>query len=239
VPGDPSLGKGGESGTRRGWRTAAIAAAVLVIALVVWLRARNPPEGRLIVRPPDEVELRAFVHTARFDAAWMMPGYHALVWTGGRASYASLLSTDVSDRQVLAALKSLGGKPGDNVPMEAWEERENRSSVAPDTVIAGAPVAVLLRLPGGTELVPLSDVLEDSGGRGLDLRLGGHEGNIPRWRSGCIVCLYSCPGSKVGNTRYTERDYARRATRFRARPGALPPDGTAVDVVLRLIRARG
>ena len=66
------------------------------------------------------------------------------------------------------------------------------------------------------------------------MRFGGHRANIPKWKSGCVVCLYSCPGSKVGNARYTVRDYARNATRFRAREGALPPDGTKVRVVFRL-----
>ncbi len=191
------------------------------------------------MRPPDEVELTAFVDAGPFDGGWMMPGYHALVWTGGRAAHAALLRTDVSDRRVLAALRSLGARPGDNVPMAAWDERENPGSAAPDTVIAGPPVAVLLRLPGRADLVPLEAVLVDPGGRGLDLRLGGHEANIPRWKSGCIVCLYSCPGSKIGNARYTERDYVRGATRFRARRDILGKDGTSVGIVLRLLRDRG
>lgn len=58
--------------------------------------------------------------------------------------------------------------------------------------------------------------------------------NIPRWKSGCVVCLYSCPGSKVGNARYTVRDYEKGTTRFRVRPGVLPEDGGRVGVVLRL-----
>ena len=57
------------------------------------------------------------------------------------------------------------------------------------------------------------------GGRGLDLRLAGNRANIPKWKSGCVICLYSCPGSKIGNARYTARDWARKVTRFRARPG--------------------
>jgi hypothetical protein len=222
---------------RARWNAAiAVAIALVAIALVVWVRSRHPVEGRLIVRPPDEVELRAVVHSDPFDSGWMMPGYHALVWRGGRAAHAALLRTDVSDRQVLAALQSLNARPGNNVPMEAWEERKNPRSAAPDTVITGPRVAVLLRLPGRQELFPLSEVLEDPGGRGLDLRFGGHHANIPRWKSGCIVCLYSCPGSKIGNARYTERDYARGVTRFRSRTGILPKDGTAVGVVLRLLR---
>ena len=200
----------------------------------------------MIVRRPNEIEFTATVNAKAFDSGWLMPGYHAVVWKDGRMAHAALLRAGVTDRQVLAALEGLGAKPGENLPMEAWEERKNSRNPAPDTVIAGPMVEVLLRLPGRRDLVALASVLEETppkrGGakegdgarRGLEMRFGGNEVNIPKWKSGCIVCLYSCPGSKVGNAKYTVRDYARDVTRFRVRPGVLPPDGTSVGVVLRI-----
>ena len=140
--------------------------------------------------------------------------------------------------QILDALESLGARPGNNLTMDAWEDRKNPRNPAPDTVIAGPPVDVLLRIPGKKDLLPLADALEDSGGRGLEMRFGGNRVNIPKWKSGCLVCLYSCPGSKVGNARYTERDYARGTTRFGVREGVLPKDGTEIGVVLRIANAR-
>ena len=196
-------------------------------------RAKRPP-GLVTVRPPREIEFTATVNAKPFDSGWLMPRYHAIVWTGGRMAHAALLRADVSDTQVLRALESLAAKPGDNLPMEAWEERRDPKNPAPDTVIAGPAVEVLLGLPGRRDLVPLASVLEDGARRGLEMRFGGNETNIPKWKSGCVVCLYSCPGSKVGNAKYTVRDYARDVTRFRVRPGVLPPDGTSVGVVLRI-----
>jgi hypothetical protein len=70
------------------------------------------------------------------------------------------------------------------------------------------------------------------------MRLGGHRANIPKWKSGCIACLYSCPGSKVGNAKSTVRDYVRNPERYRVRPGVLPADGTPVTIVLRLAGAQ-
>lgn len=66
------------------------------------------------------------------------------------------------------------------------------------------------------------------------MKFGGHQANIPEWKSGCVVCLYSCPGSKVGNARYTVRDFVDEATRFTVLPGALPEDGTEVTIIFRL-----
>jgi len=71
--------------------------------------------------------------------------------------------------------------------------------------------------------------------RRLDMRFGGNRANIPKWKSGCVVCLYSCPGSKVGNARYIVRDYANDVTRFRVKPGILPKDDTPIGVVFRLL----
>jgi len=210
--------------------------ALLILAAAPILGSEKPT-GRLVVRPPREIEFTATVNAKAFNSNWTMPGYHAIVWKDGGAAHAALLEADVTDRQVLEALEDLGAKAGNNLPMEAWEQRKNAKHAAPDLVIAGPGVEVLLKLPGHEAPVPLGSVLEDPGGRGLALRFGGNAANIPKWKSGCIVCLYSCPGSKVGNAKYTVRDYASDATRFRVRPGVLPPDGTPVRVILRLASA--
>lgn len=199
--------------------------------------ARGATDGevaaRLQVRRPNEIEFRATVNAEAFDHGWIMPGYHAIVFAGGRSAHVALLRAAARDTDVLDALESLGAKPGNNVPAEAWDERHDGANPAADTVVDGPVVDVLLRFPGRQELLPLAAVLDDPGGKGLELRFGGHRANIPHWRSGCIVCLVSCPGSKIGNARYTVRDYAKGA-RFRVKPGALPPDGTEIGVVLRL-----
>ncbi|HEV7671059.1 MAG TPA: hypothetical protein VGS22_21285 [Thermoanaerobaculia bacterium] len=56
--------------------------------------------------------------------------------------------------------------------------------------------------------------------------------------SGCLICLYSCPGSKIGNRAYTVRDYTNKTTAFRVREGVLPKDGTEVTIVLRAVPPR-
>lgn len=207
-----------------------------LVGLLLPLVCRGEQQGRIVVRAPDAIEFAAVLNAKSFDSGWTMPGYHAVVWKGGRMARAALLQAEVSDTEVLRALERLGAKPGNNLPMESWEERKDPKNPAPDRAIAGPGVEVLLRLPGRRDLVPLASVLQDSAGRGVAMRFGGNEANIPKWKSGCIVCLYSCPGSKVGNARYTVRDYAGSVTRFRVKPETLPPDGTRVGVVLRLSR---
>jgi hypothetical protein len=69
----------------------------------------------------------------------------------------------------------------------------------------------------------------------LDFRFGGNRDLIHHWHSGCLVCLYSCPGAKVGNAAYTVRDYATGATKFSPRADRLPKPGSEVVIILRMI----
>jgi hypothetical protein len=225
---------------------ALVASALLAVAAaVLWLASGSaavPGSGSSVVRRGDAVEFPSTVHASGFERRLLgMPGYHLIVYKDGRASGAALFQAAVTDVQVLDALEALGAKPGDNLPMAAWDDRNDPRSKAPDMVIAGPAVDVLVRVPGRAEPLTLDQILADAaggtGGRGFAMRLGGHRGNIPKWKSGCIACLYSCPGSKVGNARATVRDYVRNPDRYRVRRGVLPPDGTPVTIVLRLAGA--
>ena len=181
------------------------------------------------------IEIPAVVSKEGFEDNEHMPGYHFIVWSGGRSARHSLFRTAVTDVQVLDAMETLGATPGNALRSDTWEERENTESNAPDKVIEGPRVEIAVRVPGRSEPLAMDDILEDPGGKGFDMRFGGHRDNIPEWKSGCVVCLYSCPGSKVGNASYTVRDFVKGTTRFRLRPGVLPEDGTEVTVIFRLI----
>ena len=208
---------------------------ILLLSALALLGAAPPPAIRV---GPREIEFPATVSRKAFERELLgfgMPGYHLVVWKEGKAAPAALFQAEVTDLQALDALERLGAKPGNGLGMATWDDRKDAKSKAPDQVIAGPPVEILVRVPGRPEPLTLGQILEDPGGRGFDMRFGGHRANIPKWKSGCVVCLYSCPGSKVGNARYTVRDWEKGTTRFRVRKDApLPEDGGRVGIVLRL-----
>lgn len=221
---------------------------VLVLVLAASLAALAAPTaacaaptrsaGDVVLLPEQRaVEFAAVVSAEDFVGAGDMSGYHLVVWEGGGAAHQSLLQARVTDVQVLDALAELGAQAGNGLAIDTWDERHDPDAQAPDRVIVGPPVRVEIRIPGRDEPLAPEDFLEDPGQRGFAMRFGGHRDNIPEWHSGCVVCLYSCPGSKVGNATYTVRDFVRGATAFRPRPGVLPPDGTEVTVRLVLERA--
>lgn len=216
-------------------RRPTVLAGLGVVIAAVWLTGaqESPPAG--VRTTADGIEFPAAVDRSGFERRLFgMPGYHLIVWEEGRAASSALFRAAVSDVEVLDALEALGAVPGDALEMATWEERDDPDAAAPRKVIAGPQVEVLVRIPGRAEPLTLTDILDDHGGRGFDMRFGGHRANVPRWRSGCVVCLYSCPGSKVGNAAYTVRDWVEGTTRFRVKDGVLPPDGTDVAIVFRL-----
>jgi hypothetical protein len=229
----PLPGRACGSGGRGGQGVRTLAAAAL------WLAMSAAAAPSLITRHGDAIEFPATVHAGAFSRRLFgMPGYHLIVWKDGRAAGEALFQAEVSDVEVLDALEALGARPGDNLPMATWDERKDAKSHAPDLVIAGPAVEILVRVPGRREPLGLDQILTDAEGKGFAMRFGGNRANIPQWHSGCIACLYSCPGSKVGNARATVRDYMRDPQRYQVRPGVLPEDGQRVTLVLRLAGKR-
>ena len=179
------------------------------------------------------VSFPATVYPSHFNQGDGTADHHLMVYRGGRAARAALVQAEVADRDILRALEALGGVPGDNLTAASWLRRHDPESTDPDLHVEGTPVTVTLQLPDGTER-PLESLLVDEGGAGFSFRLGGHARLIPLWRSGCVVCLQSCPGGRISNDRYTMRDLAKGRCRFRVRED-VPPDGTKVTVIVKLL----
>ncbi len=182
-----------------------------------------------------EVRVLAVYHPGKFSGLLrFVPNYHLLVWDEGSAARESLFSTPVPDTTLIMALESVGAVAGNNLTMDAWDKRKDSKHPAPQTRIAGTPVEIFVWWKGLPEPKPLAELLDDPGGRGLDLRFGGNRDLIHHWHSGCLVCLYSCPGSKVGNAAYTVRDYATGATKFSPRKERLPKADSEVTIIFRV-----
>ena len=217
-------------------RLSTIAFCTLAVSLALGCSDRDPPEIDQVVEvlADNRIRFPARVNAAGFEDE-AMPGYHAIVWQGGRAAEHALFQAEVTDVQVLDALEALGVTPGDNLSLEAWEKRHDENHPAPKELVTGPHVSIGIELPGDEEIHPLSYFLEDSGAGGVEMRVGGNRRHIPAWKSACVVCLYSCPGSKVGNASYTVRDYVEGVTSFRALPERLPSDGSRVWIYFTLI----
>ncbi len=179
--------------------------------------------------------LPATFHPNAYDG-WFThtKNYHAVVWQGGGASGTSPFTTPVDDATLYRTLVKLGAVPGNNLKDEAWAERKNRSHPAPDQRVQGSPVKLLVWWPALQYILPIDSLFTDPGGQGIELRFGGNLALIEKWHSGCIVCLYSCPGGKVSNRAYSIRDYVEKKTNFEINKKTAPHSETSVVLIFSL-----
>ena len=160
--------------------------------------------------------------------------YHALVHRGGTAAGQALFVTEVADTTVARVLRELGAEDGGGVPMASWNLRWIPFVPQPNRRVQGTRIEVRIAWEGSAREYALEELLVDPGAEGVELRFGGNEHQNHHWESGCIVCLFSCPGGVVSNAAYSIRDHQRGVTSFQPAE-VLPPDGTTVTIVLSLV----
>lgn len=187
-----------------------------------------------IDKPAREVRFTATVQPKAMARPFGVQGHHAIVWKGGRAKYWALFAADESDHDVRVALASIGAKPGENLTPASWNERENAANHEPDKRVAGTPIEVFVEWKGARQ--SLCSLIAEEGAKAprCDFRYGGNERWQPEFKSGCIVCLYSCPGGAIGNHDHPIRDYVRDGVVYSSIPKRLPKSGTKVTIILKL-----
>jgi hypothetical protein len=181
-----------------------------------------------------EVRFTAVVQPGAMNRPFGVKGHHAIVWKGGKSHRWALFVSDASDRDVRAALDSLGAKRGENLTPATWHAREDPKDPEPDKRVDGSRIGVYLEWR--SRRTPLARVIEEKKhvAPQLDFRYGGHERFQKEFESGCIVCLYSCPGGAIGNHAHPIRDYVRDGVVYASVPERLPPAGSRVTIVLKV-----
>ncbi|HVT01760.1 MAG TPA: YdjY domain-containing protein [Thermoanaerobaculia bacterium] len=215
--------------------TAGTLGAVMLLFAVRRSEARSSPGAPIEVdRGRKEVRVRAVAHPSHLSRFFVQPGHHAVVWEKGRAHYGALFESHASDHDVRAALLALGARPGENLTEATWNERKSSRSPEPDKRVEGTPVDVLVEWAGSGGAVPLSQlILEGGKPAAFDFRFGGNERFQKDFKSGCIVCDYSCPGGAIGNHNRTIRDEEKLGVLFTVNDRRVPKDGTEVTVIFR------
>ncbi len=158
-------------------------------------------------------------------------GHHFIVYSGGSNAKKALINTEVPDHQILSGLEALGAVPGNNLTTAAWDERNNPQSDAPDQNVEGTPLDIFVQWE--QEYKPAYELFADASPSDFQIRFGGHEELISVWESGCVTCLFSCPGGRTSNAAYTIRDQAKDRQTFMAKEKELPSDGSTVRVIVK------
>jgi hypothetical protein len=215
----------------------AVCVPTLVMSQPVdYMKGLTAEQPMVVDKATGQIRLLATLQPKAFAKGWFtqLPGHHAVTWKEGKKGGEALLATYASDVMLYDAMISIGAKPGDNLSQAVWDERNNAKSKAPETRVEGSPVDVSVWWEGLTEPLPLGKLLKDPAGKGVDLRFGGQKALIPVWKSGCIICLQSCPGAKISNHAYTIRDYVEGHATFEVNTSLVPQGELPAVVIIRV-----
>jgi hypothetical protein len=191
----------------------------------------------VIDRAQREIRFTATVQPHAMERLFGVQGHHAIVWKGGRSYKNALFASDVSDREIRRALDALKARAGENLTPDAWNARDDESNRAADQRVEGSRVEVFVEWRGSKGRVPLARLIREEklAQPRLDFRYGGNAAWVKEFQSGCIVCLYSCPGGAIGNHAHPLRDYVRDGVVYASIPERLPPEGTKVTIILKVV----
>lgn len=194
-------------------------------------RSPAPADGSASSIDGERVVFKGRIFPNRYNThADRANGHHAIVWQDGRNAHKALIEADAPDEDIQDSLESLGLEPGNNLSEEAWTQRFDRDNPAADKRVDGPALDVLVTWGDAESPMPLWRLFKDARAGDLDIRFGGHRALIPRWKSGCVTCLFSCPGGRTSNAKATLREQADDRRTFVANADLLPPDGTSVTV---------
>ena len=209
--------------------------AGLAALLVSAASQAAPPAKPAVDRKQREVRFTATVQPGAMHRPFGVQGHHAIVWKDGRARFWALFVADVSDHAVRVALDALGARRGENLTADSWNRRDDPKSTEPDKRVEGTPIDVFVEWKGSRGRIPLAQLISEAREPAprLDFRYGGNERFQVDFKSGCIVCLYSCPGGAIGNHAHPIRDYVRDGAVYSSRESKLPRAGTRVTITLK------
>jgi len=206
-----------------------------VVTLLMGAMSNPALATDLPTSPSLAIKLSAKIFPHRYNTNRdRLSGHHAVVWKGGGAASKALVVIEESDREVARRIMGLGGQPGNNLTPAAWLEVGNPASPEPDKRVAGSPMEVSVTWPKAARAYALFELFDGETSQTVDLRFGGFEDLISYWNSGCVVCLFSCPGGKISNHAFTLREQVRGGHDFRAREDLLPSDASPATVTIRL-----
>ncbi len=149
---------------------------------------------------------------------------HGVVFSGGSNGEKSVFRSYATHQDFYDALMKLGLKAGNNMTKENAEK----------TFVQGDLLEVTVAWEGAPKEYALDEVITDSNKKPFQIRFGGNLKNALQFKTGCLLCLDSCPVGITSNANYTMGAVEKRSeVIFKGNDKILPPDGSLVVINVR------
>jgi hypothetical protein len=152
------------------------------------------------------------------------PTRHCAVFAGGKFGEKPIFQAFADPVSFYHALVKLGFKPGNNMTLKNKET----------TNVQGDLLDITITWDGAKKAYTLDEVIKDKAGKPIVMRFGGNLENSTKAKTGCLLCLDSCPVGIGSNASYTYGAVEKRSeTGFMGNKDVLPPDGTLVVITVK------
>ena len=169
-----------------------------------------------------EVRIEAIVNGKYFNNPTR---HHGIVFKGGKYGDKGVLISLTDEREFYQALKDIGCVEGNNLTME---------DMSLSKAVKGEPLDVFVTWEGSEKEIPFEDVIKSSEERMMIVRFGGNFEAAKANRTGCILCLDSCPIAITSDSSFTTAELENKNIDKYIREDVLPPDGSKVSVIFRM-----
>lgn len=154
----------------------------------------------------------------------VQPTRHAVVFKEGKNGGKSVFIAFADHKTFYESLIKIGLKPGNNMTMDNKEK----------TAVQGDPLDVFVTWKGAKKTYRIDEAIKDSNGKPIVIRFGGNLQAALDKKTGCLICLDSCPVGIASNATYTYGAIeTRKEASLMGNKDVLPPDGTFVVVIVK------
>ena len=152
--------------------------------------------------------------------------HHGIVFEGGKYGDRAVLIGLSDEREVYQALIDIGAVAGNNLKLEEYTKVSKN--------VDGQQLDVFVTWDGLGKEIPFADIIKSDDVRDMDIRFGGNFEAAKENRTGCILCLDSCPIAITSDAAYATAELDSKKIDKFIRDDVLPKDGEKVSVIFRI-----
>ncbi|MEI0580255.1 YdjY domain-containing protein [Brachyspira pilosicoli] len=170
-----------------------------------------------------EIIIEAIVNGKYFNSP---SRHHGIVFEGGKYGDRAVLIGLSDEREVYQALIDIGAIAGDNLKLEEYTKVSKN--------VDGQKLDVFVTWDGLGKEIPFAEIIKSDDVRDMDIRFGGNFEAAKENRTGCILCLDSCPIAITSDAAYATAELDSKKIDKFIRDDVLPKDGEKVSVIFRI-----
>ncbi len=170
-----------------------------------------------------EIIIEAIVNGKYFNSP---SRHHGIVFEGGKYGDRAVLIGLSDEREVYQALIDIGAVAGNNLKLEEYTKVSKN--------VDGQQLDVFVTWDGLGKEIPFAEIIKSDDVRDMDIRFGGNFEAAKENRTGCILCLDSCPIAITSDAAYATAELDSKKIDKFIRDDVLPKDGEKVSVIFRI-----